>query len=67
MSNREILMNLISTYGSLNQNQNKKIINDYFENNQNLFKLNDFIKYYNSNTNKPINDYAIYMFFRYMK
>ena len=52
MSNKKILMNLISTYGSLNEDQNKKIIND-------------FINFYNSNTDKPINDYALKMFFKY--
>jgi len=67
LSNKEILMDLISTYGSLSEVQNEKIINDFFESNQNFFRLNDFIKYYNSNTNKPINDYALSMFFKYMK
>ena len=65
MSNKKILMVLISTYGSLSEDKNKKIINDYFKNNEKIFRINDFINFYNSNTNKPINDYALKMFFKY--
>ena len=67
MSNKKILMDLISTYGSLSEDENKKIINDFFKNNMGVLKINDFINFYNSNVHKQINDYAIYMFFRYMK
>jgi len=65
LSNKKILMDLISTYGSLSEDKNKKIINDYFKNNEKIFRINDFINFYNSNTNKPINDYALKMFFKY--
>jgi hypothetical protein len=67
LSKKEILFDLISTCGSLSEDQNKKIIDDFFKNNMGILKINDFINFYNSNVHKPINDYAIYMFFRYMK
>ena len=67
MSNKKILMDLISTYGSLSHNQNQKIIDDFFNQPKDIFKIKDFIEYYNSNTNKPINDYALSMYFRYIK
>jgi len=67
LNNKKILMDLISTYGSLSEDQNKKIIDDYFKNNLGIFRINNFINFYNKNTHKQIDDYALTMFFRYMK
>jgi len=67
LNNKKILMHLISTYGSLSHNQNQKIIDGFFNQSKDIFKIKDFIEYYNSNANKPINDYALSMYFRYMK
>lgn len=67
MSSKKILYDLISTYGNLRKEQNEKIIDDYFKENSNPIKINNFINYYNQFCIRPINDYAINMYFKYMK
>jgi hypothetical protein len=67
MGRNEILFNLISTYGVLSKEQNKKIINDYEELNPDSVGLYKFINYYNQFTQKPIKQDQINMFFKYIK
>lgn len=68
MSSSDILKDLINTYGILEKEKNDQIIEDFFKNNPNITSglLKKFIEYYNSISQKPINQYAIDNYFRYM-
>ena len=68
MSSSDILKDLINTYGTLGKEKNDQIINDFFKNNPNITSelLKNFIEYYNSVSQKPITQYALNNFFKYM-
>lgn len=67
MNKTEILFNLISTYGNLSEEQNKKIIQDFYEKNPNFVGIHKFLNYYNQFTERQIKQEQLNMFFKYIK
>jgi len=67
MNKTDILLELVSNYGNLSEEQNKKIINEYDKLNPKTVGIYKFINYYNQFTERPIKQDQLNMFFRYVK